>query len=211
MKSQNKSAKYSCGAKRYALENEFSSAGCSRSDYSFYQNAGLSRSDCKFDAVAAMALGQIQSCIGLGQEPGKILGLVATELRHAKARGHLRFTGSKSKLFRFELFADALDSQHGALFIRVRENNQELFSANASANVTEPGVGLDNSRESLEDGITGFVTEGVVDRFEVIEVSHDDPKIKTVPVRSTDLTHGPIFNGAAVRQAGERIGESQLF
>ncbi|HEV2491019.1 MAG TPA: hypothetical protein VGT03_14530 [Candidatus Acidoferrales bacterium] len=131
-------------------------------------------------------------------------------LRDAKARGDRRLTRTEAKLFRFKLLTYALDGQQSAFLICVRENNQELFSANARANVTKPGIRLNNSREFLEDGITGLVTVGVVDGLEVIYVGHNNPEVKAMPVCAADLPYGPIFDCAAIGQAGQRVGKRQF-
>src|SRR5215470_1787715 len=51
----------------------------------------------------------------------------------------------------------------------------------------------------------------VVYRFELVQISHDDPKGKIVSHRAAQLFGCPLFNGAPVRQSSQVVREGQLF
>src|SRR4029077_13037480 len=52
---------------------------------------------------------------------------------------------------------------------------------------------------------------GVVYQFELIDVGHDDPEGEVVAQGAAELARGPLYDGAAIGELGEFVGESELF
>src|SRR5580704_842972 len=63
-------------------------------------------------------------------------------------------------------------------------------------------------RKSLEHNVTGIMTKSVVDRFEAVDVTKNDPEWEAMTRRAAQLTASPFFDGAAIGQSRKRIGTS---
>ena len=89
----------------------------------------------------------------------------------------------------------------------VGQHEQKFLAADARANIAAPRTLSQQFGELLQYRVAGVMAEAIVDTFKIVEVGEDHPKRKMMAGGGAQLMAGPFFHGAAIGQAGERIGQ----
>jgi hypothetical protein len=90
----------------------------------------------------------------------------------------------------------------------VGDDLQKFFASGATAAIGLSALGPQDFGKSLQDCVSQFVPETVVDTLEVIEIHRHDPERKAC--RATQKARRPRWDCPAVQQAGQRIGEARF-
>ena len=95
---------------------------------------------------------------------------------------------------------------YGGLEGGIRQEDCELVAAYACEQIAWAKSVLEAGGDSDEGGIAGVVAEGVVDQLEAVEVEEDGGDRNAGAVAGKDLLSGCHFDGATVKESGERVG-----
>ena len=148
----------------------------------------------------------VESRIRLSDQSIQIRGFHSLKRCGSKTRGCRDHASSKCKLLVLKLFANLLNSNCDALLVfYVAENQEKFFASQTGAHVRPPGIAVENFRKTLNHDIAGSVSMGVIDHFETIQVSHDDPNRKTMPDSCAQFAARPDINRTPVGQAREVV------
>jgi hypothetical protein len=167
--------------------------------------------DVDFDAVAAGAFGGVEGFVGLGDESGEGGGAFAAEAGDAEAGGKRDALVAEFEFAGGPFFTEAVDGDFDVAFFDVGDDEEEFVAAHAAANVGGACVAFEDFGEAFEDDVAGVVTVAVVDFLEGVEIGLDDPHGKAVAGGAAELAVGPVFDGAAIREIGHRIGVREGF
>src|SRR5690349_17655597 len=111
------------------------------------------------------------------------------------------------KLGGADAMPDAIGDRAGFSDSCLRQENAKLLAAVTRRDVGRTQATFQAMRRDLEREITRLVTVFVVVSFEVIDVDHQKAHRKVVTSRTVQLFRESLFEIAAVRQRGERIGD----
>ena len=65
------------------------------------------------------------------------------------------------------------------------ENDHELFAAISAEDIFFTELSRNNFPDMLQNTIPRLVTMGIIDRFEMVDIEHDQAKFKVVPLGVT--------------------------
>src|SRR5438552_18337734 len=105
---------------------------------------------------------------------------------NAEACSNYDILAAKTESLCQELFANTLDCKRGAVSIGVGKNVQKFFSPDAAAYVGGSGIGFENLRKPLENGVACIASIRVVSGFEINHISHHCPQRKVMAAGRPD-------------------------
>jgi hypothetical protein len=111
------------------------------------------------------------------------------------------------ELLDFEAVSYTVNSNLGLGSVDMSENQQEFLSPETAADVRLASIWFKQLGESLEHRIARIMSVGVVDPFEMIQVSNHYPERKIVPRGRAELAVYPNVDGTAVGQPTLEAGE----
>lgn len=125
-------------------------------------------------SVSASGLGFVEALIGPAGEV--VEAFPVGMLRAAEAAGHgksVRVRKERGAGYeRAQLFPDCGE----LLRVRLRQDDQKLLPAPAAEDVVGADTVSDPVRDFAQNGVADIVSVGVVDRFEMVDIEHDDRK-----------------------------------
>src|SRR5262245_21346850 len=96
------------------------------------------------------------------------------------------------------IFANSLCDLPCRLQRCIRQDNRKLLAAEPACNVFKSHAGLQEPAPLVQYRISGVMTEGVVESFEIIQVQHEDGQRCSFPAGSVTFTFEGFFEIAPV-------------
>ena len=101
--------------------------------------------------------------------------------------------------------AESLRNTAGGIPFRFDEDGGELLSAGAAKDVRATQRIVDQMRHLLQNNVANGVAPGVVDRFEVVDVEHQQREGSLEPRCTLQFTRRGFNEAAAIEEPGQAI------
>ena len=109
-----------------------------------------------------------------------------------------------------EEFMIVITNSDAAGGIGIGDNDHEFLAAPAHDEIAVARGPLENAGETRQDRIAGIVAMAVVDRFEMVDIRHDDRMAVNLDARAFVKRRDTAVETAPVENAGQRIGFAGL-
>ena len=108
--------------------------------------------------------------------------------------------------------ADILHAGHGALGLRLRQQDGEFIAAKACRAVDDADCFEQMIRDEFEAGIAALMAVQVVERLEAVKIDDDEERAGRVAAADTrQLLAEKGFKAAAIHEARQGIGGGEVF
>lgn len=167
------------------------------------------------DAIASGIFGEVQPTVGPAEHG--VDGVRWLVRGDADAGGELNKDGVRGKAVRNRQLdvgnvdTHALGYDKGGFRGGVRQQCSELFPAPTAENIDATDGVLHALDYGKQGRIADGMTEPVVDRFEVVEIDHENRKRTAASSRGVQLFFAGTEESASVVEASERVGSGCIF
>ena len=157
-------------------------------------------------AVSALELGAIDREVGLVDESVRVPAVLRIARDADRDGGPDRLAGRLHvEGARRDGAPDPLGDLERLLGRRLRQQDRELFAAEARRHVVVAQLGPEHLCDALEHRVARQVPVGVVDLAEEVEVGHDQRQRPLEPLRAAELFRQRRGEVARVEEAGLRV------
>ena len=86
-------------------------------------------------------------------------------------------------------------------------SDRELFAAGAADNIAAAQALAEHARESFEHPVAGYVTIGVVDPLEIVEVKHAQCERFLFPLHAREFGFDLLARCGVIEQSGQTVAQ----
>ena len=169
---------------------------------------GVHRHIEKAVAVLAYALGVVHRSVGVHQQ---FLGRAAVARKHGDANAGGDFQLMLGHLERpIDQHDLAFGKAKGVIRLRQLHQQYKLVATDAGQGVVAAQVFAQTLADFTQQLVAHMVTEGVVDRFEAVQVDEHQREATALLLHRLDRVFNTVGEQGAIGQAGERVVQGQV-